>query len=273
MRFLGTISKKKKKFASYCEISTALNWLKHLIDYFRFFFPFFLSLRVHTNFEKSICHLLRSLVPIHSKGCLNCGNVETQSNTFEKSGNVTTYDYKHQFLKLERILRANDPFVDCCFKHLRYVKRGRIFVPCYDVIFVYPQKILVFHFATLVVFVPKIIDSWTTLFLPFEMRSWEFTSDRAVVFETRCLLPKYCKSQQLSLPRICKRLWLARRQINTTFCYNICQEPDHNLARIPCIPTLSLWANRKSVRMRELWTFLTNNRLIYLWLTCVATDL
>ena len=204
--FLAQYQKQKRKFASYCEISTALNWLKHLIDYFRFFFPFLLSLRVHTNFEKSICHLLRSLVPIHSKGCLNCGNIETQSSTFGKSGNVATYDYKHQFSKLERILRANDPFVHCCFKHLRYVKRGRIFVPCYDVIFVYPQKILVFHFATLVVFVPKIIDFWTTLFLPFETRSWEFTLDRAVVFETRCLLPKYCKSRRLSLPGICKRL-------------------------------------------------------------------
>ena len=68
----------------------------------------------------------------------------------EKSGNVATiasikfWDSNAFYVHFKR---ANDPFVDCCFKHLRYVKRGRNFVPCYDVIFVYSQKMFLFNLS------------------------------------------------------------------------------------------------------------------------------
>lgn len=93
---------------------------------------------------------------IHSKSCLNW---DIESSTLRKIKKCYHEWLQNKNLIFERILCAfrcaNDPFIDCCFKHLRYVKRGRNFVPCYDVIFLYPQKIFVLHFAKFVVLFPK----------------------------------------------------------------------------------------------------------------------
>lgn len=169
---------------------------------FLFFFFFLPSTFIPILRNQSI--LLYSFDMIHSKSRLNW---DIESSTLRKIKKCYHEWLQNKILIFERILCAfkcaNDPFVDCCFKHLRYVKRGRNFVPCYDVIFI-STKNFCSSFRKICRFVPKIIDFWTTIFL-FKVRSCYFTLDQEVVFEMRCLLPKCYKNRQLSLPEICKQ--------------------------------------------------------------------